>query len=51
MRSLAFRWISAVAVGTAGLAILMADVIHIPATFPVHHVRIALTLARVLIQL
>jgi hypothetical protein len=48
---LAFRWISVAAVGTAGLAVMMADMIHIPAAFPAHHVRIALTLARVLIQL
>jgi len=51
MRSLAWRWISVAAVGTAGLAIMMADLIRIPAMFPVHHVRVALTLARVLIQL
>ena len=51
MRSLAYRWISMAAVGTAGLAVVMADMIHIPTAFPIHHVRIALTLARVLIQL
>jgi hypothetical protein len=51
MRSIALRWISMAAVGTAGFAVVMADMIHVPAAFPTHHVRIALTLARVLIQL
>jgi len=51
MRSLALLRLSAVVVGTAALVSAAANMAHLSLNIPEHQLRLAWTLARVLIQL
>ncbi|MCG6962801.1 MAG: hypothetical protein LJE95_05960 [Acidobacteria bacterium] len=49
MRTLTLRWVSFVSAGAAATAVALAT-LQLPAVIPLHHFRIAWTLARFLIE-